>query len=100
MIIVLVGMLVAGVLDFAAFVVSIASFALRRRGLGFLALGLALAAIVFDAFGWIVVLRGKDTRGEPITWRDDSELYVVVIAQACVLVLAFIAAITARRGRD
>ena len=93
-------MLVAGVLDLAAIVVSIASLALRRRGLGFAALGLALAAIVFDAFGWLVVLRGKDTRGEPITWRDDSELYVVVIAQACVLALAAVITMLPSRRRS
>jgi len=83
--------------DLASAVLSIVSLVRRTRVPGFVALGLALAAIVFNAFAWIVVVRGKDTRGEPITWRDDSELYVVVAVQCCVLVLAMVATITVSR---
>lgn len=97
MFLVLVGMLVAAVVDLTSAVISIVSLVRRARGLGFAALGLALVAIVFNAFAWIVVLRGKDTRGEPITWRDDSELYVVVAIQCCVLVLSIIATLSASR---
>ncbi|HEX4517418.1 MAG TPA: hypothetical protein VGH87_19055 [Polyangiaceae bacterium] len=98
MIVVLVGMVVAGVVDLAATIVAIAGLALRKRGLGLVALGLSLFAIVLNAFGWMVVLRGKDTHGEPITWRDDSELYVIVVAQACVVALALITVIVRRRS--
>ncbi len=94
MILVLFGMLVGFVLDLGAIVASIAGLVVRKRWPAFLALGLALAAIVFNAFDWMVTLRGRDTRGEPITWRDDSELYWIVIAQACVLALAVVTAVS------
>jgi hypothetical protein len=99
-IVVLLGMLVAGIVDLVAMILATAGLALRKRGLGLVALGLSLVAIILNAFGWIVVLRGKDTRGEPITWRDDSELYVIVVAQACVVALALIAVIVRRRATE
>ena len=99
-IIVLVGILVAGIVDLAATILSIVSLAKRSRGLGVAALALSVAAIVFNFFGWMVVLRGKDTRGEPITWRDDSELYVIVAAQAFVVVLAAIATVVSASRRS
>ena len=99
MIFVLVGMLVAGLVDLVATVLAVVSLAKRQRGLGFAALALALVAIVLNAFDWMVVVRGKDTRGEPITWRDDSELYVIAGAQAFVLALAVFTVLTARPAR-
>ena len=98
MIIVLLAMLVASLVDLAATILAITSLATGRRGLGFAAVGLAAFAILLNFFDWMVVLRGKDTRGEPITWRDDSELYVIVVVQTCVLLLAAVAAIR-RRSR-
>jgi hypothetical protein len=99
MIFVLVGMLVAGLVDLLSTVLAIAGLAMRKRGLAVASLALALFAIVLNAFDWMVVVRGKDTRGEPITWRDDSELYIIAGAQACVLAFAIVAAITARPAR-
>lgn len=90
----LVGVLVALMLDLGALVLAVVGMASRKRSwLAWPALALSLAAIVFNFFDWKVVLQGKDTHGDPITWRDDSPLYVIAITQACVVLVAIVSCI-------
>ena len=88
MILVLGAMALSALLDVVASVLAFVSFFVRKRALAIGALGLSLAAIVLSSPTWAIVITGRDTRREPITWRDDAFLYEFVIAQACVLVLA------------
>jgi hypothetical protein len=99
MLILLVGALVAFVFDLVALVLAIVSLASRKRAtLALPALALSLAAIVFNVFDWLTILRGHGSRGEPLVWSEDWPFYAIAAGQACVVVLAIVGSVGAFRG--
>ena len=91
MILVLAAMALSALLDVVATVLAFIGFFVRKKAIAISSLALSLVAIVLSSPTWVIVITGRDTRREPITWRDDAFLYEFVIAQACVLVLAGVA---------
>jgi hypothetical protein len=92
--VVLVGLLVSCITGIAAFVAGVTGVATGKRERGIVlsgaALGLALFTALASAPVWVVVLRGSGSRGETMTWRDDNPLYLIVIAESALVLLAVI----------
>ncbi len=97
----LIGMLIALVFDVVAIVLAIVGLASKKRSwVAFPALAFGLAAIPANFFCWMVVLEGHSTRGEPITMRDDWELYAIVAAQTVIVLVAIVGTVRAMRRRQ
>jgi len=62
----------------------------RKRGvvLSGVACGLSLLTALCSAPVWAVTLSGHGTRGESISWRDDSPFYVIVSGELALALLA------------
>lgn len=90
--VVLLGLLVSSITGLAALVTGLwGLFASeRKRGvvLSGVACGLSLLTALCSAPVWAVTLSGHDTRGETISWRDDSAFYLIVAGELALLLLA------------